>query len=153
MAANTAPRYTLTGDVSSDGTATSSSAMAPTFTTAAADYDGTTATHNKVVFTAKATDGSRIVGLRFKAKGTNVATVARIFLNNGATPGTAANNSFIGEQSLPAVTAIATTATVDIDYIFPGGYYDLPNGFKVIVGLGTTVAAGWVVSPILGGQF
>jgi hypothetical protein len=148
MSANTAPRYTLTGDVSSNN----STAMAPVFTTAAADYDGTTATHNKVVFTAGA-NGARIAGIRFKAKGSNVASVARVFVNNGTTPGTATNNSFIGEVSLPATTAIATAATVDMDYYFPGGYIDLQAAFTIIVGLGTTVSAGWVASPIIGGQF
>jgi hypothetical protein len=152
MAANLAPRFTLLGDVSSDGVTTSSAAMAPTLTTQAADYDGTTATHNKVVFTA-GSEGSRIVGLRFKAKGANVATVARIFTNNGSSAGTAANNSFVGEQGLPVTSASATAPTVDIDYYFPGGYQDLPPGFKIIVGLGTTVAAGWTVSPIQGGKF
>lgn len=152
MAANTAPRYTLNGDPSSDALAGTPPAMAPTFTTAAADYDGTTATHNKVVFTAGA-EGSRIAGLRFKAKGTNVASVARMFLNNGSSNGTASNNSFVGEQGLPATTAVATAPTIDLDYYFPGGYIDLPAGWKIIVGLGTTVAAGWVVSPILGGKF
>lgn len=149
MAVNTVPRYTLTGDVGSDA----STGMAPVFTTAAADYDGTTATHNKVVFTADATNGSRIAGLRFKAKGTNTASVARVFLNNGSTNGTATNNSFVGEQALPATTAIATTSTIDLDYYFPGGYIDLPAGYKIYVGLGTTVVAGWVVTPILGGKF
>jgi hypothetical protein len=152
MAANTTPRFTLLGDVSSDGVTTSSAAMAPTFTTAAADYDGTTATHNKTVFTA-GSEGSRIVGLRFKAKGSNVVTVARIFINNGSTPGTAANNSFFGEISLPATTASATASTPEIDYYFPAGHIDLPPGFKIIVGLGTTVAAGWVCTPIQGGKF
>ena len=149
MPANTTPRFTLIGTNTSDG----STGMAPTFTTAAADYTGITATHNKVVFTADATNGSRLCGLRFKSIGTNVVTVARIFINNGSTPATATNNSFFAEQALPATTAIATTSTVDIDYYFPAGYVDLEPGFKIIVGLGTTVAAGWVVSPILGGDF
>lgn len=148
MAANTSPIFALTGDPSSNN----STGMAAVFTTAAADYDGTTATHNKVVFTA-GTNGARIVGLRFKAKGTNTASVARIFINNGASAGTATNNSFFGEQSLPATTATATASTIDLDYIFPGGYLHLPSGFNLIVGLGTTVAAGWVCSPIQGEQF
>ena len=152
MASNFSPRFTLLGDMSSDANAGSPDAMAPTFTTAAADYDGTTATHNKIVFTS-GSEGSRIAGLRFKAKGTNVASVARIFVNNGSSAGTAANNSFVGEISLPAPVASATTATVDLDYYFPNGYYDLPPAYTIIVGLGTTVAAGWVVSPIQGGKF
>lgn len=148
MAANLAPRFTISGDVSSDG----ATAMAPTLTTAAADYNGTSA-NNKVCFTANATNGGRIAGLRFKATGTNVATVVRIYYNNGATNTTATNNSFMGEISLPATTASATVATVDIDYYFPGGYADLQAGFKIYAGLGTTVAAGWTVTPIQGGKF
>lgn len=136
MAANTAPIFTLLGQVSSD----SATAMTPTFTTQAADYTGATATHNKLVFTADPTNGSYIVRLRFKAMGTNTASVARIFINNGSVNTTAANNSFYGECSLPATTAITTVATVDIDY--PMGFA-LNPGYRIYVGLGVTVAAGW----------
>lgn len=139
---NKTPIYSTAGDVTSD----SSTAMAPTFTTAAADYDGTTATHNKLVFTAGA-NGGFVQRLRFKAKGTNTASVARIFLNNGSTNATASNNSFYGEVSLPATTAIATAATVEIDYPMN---FALPPNFKIYVGLGTTVSAGWVCTPVAG---
>jgi len=145
MAANTSPIYTLLGDVSSD----SGTGMAPTFTTAAADYTGATATHNKLVFTADATDGGFIARLRFKAIGTNVASVARIFLNNGSANTTAANNSFYGEVTLPATTAINTAATIEIDYPMN---FALPPGFRIYVGIATTVAAGWVCTPI-GGEY
>lgn len=143
MAANTAPIFSKLGDVSSNASTT----MAPTFTTAAADYTGATATHNKLVFTADATNGGFIQRLRFKAIGTNTASVARIFLNNGSANTTAANNSFYGEVTLPATTAIATAATVEIDYPMN---FALPAGFTIYVGLGTTVAAGWVCVPIAG---
>jgi len=149
MPANTAPRFTLIGSNGSN----SSTAMAPTFTTAAADFTGATATHNKIVFTADATNGSRLCGLRFKAIGTNAASVARIFINNGSAATTAANNSLFAEKSLTATTATAITSTIDLDYYFPGGYIDLEPSFRIVVGLATTVAAGWVVSPILGGDF
>lgn len=145
MTANTQPIYSIKGDVSSD----SATAMAPTFTTAAADYTGATATHNKIVFTADSTNGGFIQRLRFKAIGTNTASVARIFLNNGSANTTAANNSFYGEISLPATTAIATAATVEIDYIMN---FALNPGFRIVVGLGTTVAAGWVCTPV-GGEY
>ncbi len=59
---------------------------------------------NKLVFTAGA-NGSYIKKLRFQAIGTNVASVARIYINNGSTNGTATNNSFYGQVSLPATTA------------------------------------------------
>ena len=222
--------------------------------TAAADYFGVSE-FNKEVFAADPTNGSYIQRLRFKAVGTNVATVARIYINNGgpnqnfatapaaptgtpsgtggtilsgsyygtiiaidahgqqsvvgtlsaavavtgptgsiawswtavagavsyriyvttnATAGnavryfTSATNSYsqvampvagtfddpligntklFGEISLPATTAIATAATSDIDYPMN---FALPAGHKVYVGLGTTVAAGWIVIPIAG---
>lgn len=153
MAVNTNALFITAGNNTSDGQKSTSAAMAPTLTTAAADYDGSTATHNKVVFTANATNGSRIVGLRFKSKGTNIQTVARIYLNNGGAATTAANNSPLGEQVLLATTAVANNSMVDVDWFFPGGYAVLEPGFRVIVGLGTTVAAGWVCVPILGGDF
>jgi hypothetical protein len=142
MPANIDPIFSKAGDVSSDGT----TGMAPTFTTAANDYDGAGA-NNALVFTADATNGSYVRSLRFKAKGTNTASVARIFLNNGSTNATAGNNSFFGEISLPATTAIATAQTVDLDYFLE---LVLPAGFRIYVGLGTTVSAGWVVTPVAG---
>jgi hypothetical protein len=145
MAANTSPIYSITGDQSTnDGTT-----MPSTFTTQAADYTGATATHNKLVFTADATNGGFIQRLRFKAIGTNTASVARIFINNGSANTTAANNAFYGEVSLPATTAIATAATIEIDYPMN---FALKAGFTIYVGLGTTVAAGWVCTAI-GGQY
>lgn len=143
MTANTSPIYTLTPDVSANGTTT----MGTTLTTAAADYTGISA--NYVLEHTAGANGSYVRRLRFKAAGTNVATVARIFINNGATPGTATNNSFFGEISLPATTASASAATVDIDYPLE---IALPAGFRLYVGLGTTVAAGWNCITI-GGQY
>jgi hypothetical protein len=145
MPANTAPIYSIQGDNSvNDGTT-----MPSTFTTAAADYTGATATHNKLVFTADATNGGFIQRLRFKAIGTNTASVVRIFINNGSANTTAANNVFYGEVSLPATIATATAATIEIDYPMN---FALKAGFTIYAGLGTTVAAGWVCTPI-GGQY
>ena len=59
------------------------------------------------------------------------------------------NNIFYGELSLPATAASATAATVDIDYPLN---IALPPNDGIIVGLGTTVAAGWIVSAI-GGDY
>lgn len=139
---NKTPIYSIAGDPSSN----SATAMAPTFTTAAADYTGATATNNKLVFTASP-NGGFVQRLRFKAIGTNAASVARVFINNGSAHTTAANNSFYGEISLPATTAIATAATVEIDYPMN---FALPPTFTIYVGLGTTVVAGWVCTPIAG---
>lgn len=254
MAGNQAPIYSRVGDI--EGSAI--------LTTAAADYIGTNI-NNTIVYQADPTNGGFIQRLRFKALGTNVATVARIYLNEGypaltstlATPGTPAAtvnngagsgsllpgtfytvvqaidqfgipspvsaestvattgsstanivytwtgvngantyrlfvgpsaggeqiyfqtsgntntytitsvtpnfltnlpaqgnpkdfvnlNFFYGEVSLPATTATATAATTDIDYPMN---IALPPGYHILVGLGTTVAAGWTVTAIGG---
>ena len=224
--------------------------------TAANDYFGVSP-YNKPVFEADVSNGSYLQRLRFKAVGTNVATVARIYVGDGdhnenfgsaigaptgtpsasggtilsgtyygliiavdskgsltpigtistgsavtgptgsiawswtAVPGaveyriyvgstnaaealthyfTSATNSFnqtamystgthddplvgnlklFGELSLPATTASATAPTPDIEYPMN---LALPPGFQIYVGIGTTVAAGWVVIPV-GGDY
>ncbi len=142
MAANTAPIYSLLGDVSNNDGTTFGAAI----TTATGDYTGASANHI-LVHTGDATNGSYVRRLRFQAIGTNVATVARIYLNNGSANTTAANNVFYGQQSLPATTAINTAATVEVDYPME---LALPPGFRIYVGVGTTVAAGWVVTAVAG---
>ena len=142
MPANTAPIYSLTPEVANNGT----TGMNALVTAAANDYTGA-GVNNSLIFTADATNGSFVQRLRFKAGGTNVASVARVFLNNGSAPTTASNNVFYGEISLPATTAIATAATVEIDY--PMGFA-LPAGFRIYFGLGTAVSAGWVATVIAG---
>ena len=141
MPANNKPIYTLTPDVSNNGT----TGFATTMNTATADYTGVSANH-VLVHTAGA-NGSYVRRLRFKAIGTNVATVVRIYLNNGSTNGTATNNVFIGELSLPNITATNIAATVDIDYSLE---FALQAGFRIYTGLGTTVAAGWIPAAISG---
>jgi hypothetical protein len=56
-------------------------------------------------------------------------------------------NMFYGEISLPATTASASAATVDIDYPMN---IALPPSYHILVGLGTAVAAGWTVTTIAG---
>lgn len=144
MAANTNPIYTISPDVSSNGT----TGMATTMTTATGDYTGVSANH-VLAFTADATNGGYVYKIRFQAIGTNTASVARIYINNGSTNTTASNNSFYGQISLPATTAINTAATVEIDYPLN---IALNPGFRIYVGLGTTVAAGWV-PVVIGGKY
>ena len=144
----TTPRYTNIGNVAAD----TSTTMAPTLTTAAADYTGISA-NNLLCFTANATTGSRIVGLKFTALGTNTQSVARIYTNNGAVNTSAGNNSLVGSLTLPATTASNTVAEPAAAYYFENGSLDLDPAFRIYVGLGTTVAAGWRVTPIGGGEF
>ena len=247
MAANTSPIYSVLANIT----------RSARLTTAANDYNGVSL-FNKEVFMADPVNGSYVSKIRFKAQGTNVATVARIYLNNGkanenfggtptaptagaavttggtilagtyyaqiigidaygqqtvlgtlstgavttgrtsiinwswtAIPGavsyriyvgtnnvsgnnayyfTSATNSysqtamhfagtyddpqvgnskFFGEVSLPATTATATAATIDVDYVMN---LAIPPGWAIYVGLGTTVAAGWIVTA-LGGDY
>jgi hypothetical protein len=141
MTANTSPIFTLTPDVSVNNGTTN----AATLTTATGDYTGVSGNH-ALVHTAGA-NGSYVRRLRFKAIGTNIASVARIYLNNGSTAGTAANNAFFGEANLPATTASNNSGTVDMDYVME---FALPASWRIYVGLGTTVAAGWTCVTIAG---
>lgn len=144
MAVNTDPIYSRQGDVSSNGT----TGMATGMVTATGDYTGASANH-VLVFTSDATNGGYVARLRFQATGTNTASVARIYINNGSTNTTASNNTFYGQISLPGTTAINTAATTEIDY--PMNFAINP-GFRIYVGLGTTVAASWVCTAI-GGKY
>ena len=59
------------------------------------------------------------------------------------------NTTLLGEVALPSITAIATTATSDIDYPLN---IALPPAHGIFVGLATTVAAGWYVTSY-GGKY
>lgn len=244
MAANTSPIF-------SSGASVMGGAV---LTTAAADYTGQNI-NNKLVFISDITNGGFVQRLRFKALGTNVTTVARIYLTKGmdnlvsvltapaaptGTPSTTggtlqagnyfakiyakdqygkltaagtesaavaitgttgsiawswtavtgavsyiisvgsvtsgqvenftsntnslsqtvvqgtasesilieqAGNMFIAEYALPATTASATASTPDLDLMLN---IALDPGTRIYVGLGTAVAAGWVVTTIAG---
>lgn len=99
------------------------------------------------VFTADATNGSFVQKIVVRPKGTNVATVMRVFLNNGSTNATAANNSLLGEIGLPATTLseVAAIAGQEVPINFA-----LPPGYKLNVVIGTAVAAGFAVNVIAG---
>lgn len=135
MAANTAPIYTLTPDVSTNGTTGRSQAITAAI---GSSYDGTHA--NMVLVHTAGANGSRVEQLRFVASGSNVASVARVFTNNGSTNGTAANNAPLDQITLLATTATNTAATPTV--ILPLNIR-LAAGERLYVGLGTAVAAGW----------
>lgn len=143
---NVQPIWIAKGDLSNNGT----TGMNQGITLAANDYTGVSA-NNSLVFTAGA-DGARLERLKFCSAGTNIQTVARIYVNNGSTNATATNNTFIGEITLPATTASTTAALISPEWIMPNGSMAIPGGFKIYVGLATAVAAGWVITPI-GGQY
>lgn len=141
MVANTSPIYTLKPDNTTDNGTT----MPQVITAAAADYTGISANY-RLSHTAGA-DGSYAKTIICKAAGTNVAAVARVFLNNGLTPGTAANNAFFAEISLPATTASTTAGTVEMEIPIE---HAIKGTHRIYIGLGAAVAAGWVFTVVAG---
>ena len=101
------------------------------------------------VFSADATNGSYIQKLIIRPRGTNVASVIRVFLNNGLTNATAANNALIGEVGLPATTIseVGALAGLELPLNIP-----VPPGYKINVTLGTAVAGGYAVTA-MGGDY
>ncbi len=134
---NKAPNFGSQGDASTDNGTT----MAQAILNAANDYTGASA-NNSLVHTAGA-NGSYVGSLTMKPIGGNVASVMRVYINNGGVNTVAANNVFIGEVSLPVTVATAVQAFQELN--FPMNR-PIPPGFRIFVGLGTAVAAGWVTS-------
>ena len=135
MPANTTPIFPLTPKVSW-----------ATLTTANTAKDGTGTVGT--CYTA-GTNGARVDYLKVRALGTNVATVLRVFVNNGSDNATAGNNSLVLEQTIAATTLSETAALADnlvqLDMSIPAGY-------KINVTIGTTVAAGLQVTAF-GGDY
>lgn len=145
MAANTAPIFSISGDIewgSTDGNGGSAGSLKTQNT--AKDGTGTVLT----VFTADV-DGAFVQRIRFRTAGTNISTVARVFINNGSANSTAANNVLYDEITL-AATTISEVAAQPV-YELPLNFA-LPTGYKINVTLGTTVAAGYFIS-VIGGKY
>jgi hypothetical protein len=136
MALNTAPIYSAAPIINWGTVATANTAK---------DGTGTVVT----VFTADATNGGRVEKLKTRALGTNVATVLRVFINNGSTNATAANNSLYSEMTIATTTLSEVAAQVDNELSMQ---LALPAGYKINIALGTTVAAGLQVTAV-GGKY
>lgn len=127
-----------------------SAAVSATITAAANDFTGAGA-NNVLVMTADASAGATgtfLLGFMVKATGTNVPSVARLFLNNSSTNATATNNTFIDEMPLPTTTAAAAGGTGPTIF-WPYNKVVQP-GFRMYIGLGTAVTGGWQFTPIYG---
>jgi len=117
MPANTAPIFSKFGAIG----------MGCVLTTAANDFVGNTI-HCKEVFGGDDTNGAFIERLRFKSRGTNQATVARIFLNSGGI-----NTSFANTPTSSAPSTATSGGT-----ILAGTYYCKviaigPNGSRSVL--------------------
>lgn len=102
-------------------------------------------------FTADATEGSFLQYIKCKTSpaGNNVQTVARVWINNGATTGTATNQSLFAEATLAATTA-SSTAQVGEQSIPMN--IALPPGYRVYITIATAVANGWAFTGV-GGKY
>ena len=138
MPANTSPIFSIAGEAQWNSGA---------ITDANTTTDLTSGTIY-AIFTG-GTNGSYIQRIRFRHLGTNVATVARVWINNGSTTGTAANNTLWDEITLAANTLSQVAASVN--YELPFGFA-LPAGYVIYVTLGTAVAAGFKAT-IIGGDY
>lgn len=138
MAANTAPIFSALGDIEWGASG---------ITAANTARDGIGTVLN--VFTADATNGGFVQRIRFRSAGTNVATVARVFINNGSTNTTPSNNILWDEITLAATTASEVSALSV--YELPLNFA-LPPGYKLNVTIGTAVVAGYFVT-VIGGKY
>ena len=136
-ALNTLPIYTASGD-------TQWTVSATTANTSKDLTSGTAFT----AFTSSST-GGYVQRIRFKPLGTNVATVARVWINNGDATTTAANNTLWDDISLPATTnsEISALPTFELPINMA-----LPPNYRIIVTLGTAVAAGYTIT-VVGGKY
>jgi hypothetical protein len=134
MAGNTAPIWSRVADDQWITLATANTAL---------DGTGTVA----VVFTADATNGGYASVINLEHLGTNIATVLRIFENNGSTNTTAANNILRYEITMPANTLSQVAASIPQIITVNRA---LPPGYRFLATVGTTIAAGIAASVSAG---
>jgi hypothetical protein len=142
MAANSNPLFLLTPKMAWGTVTTANTAM---------DGTGTVVT----IFTG-GTNGSLVKEIRMVPLGSNTQSPVRIFINNGSTNATPANNSLFYDTTMATVTGSNTTALLP-QVITPGNGLPMdglfvPNGYKLNVTIGTTVATGIAVAA-LGGDY
>jgi hypothetical protein len=140
MGSNNQPIFTRTGDIQ----------WADAMTVANTTIDLTSGTIY-LAFTADATNGGYVQRIRFRTLGSNSnATVARIWVNNGATTSTGTNNTLFDEITLPTTTVsqVAGQANYELPLNFA-----LPAGYRIYVTLGTApTSAGWD-AIVIGGKY
>jgi hypothetical protein len=139
MAQNTAPIFPLTPKI----TWVNAAGLVANTT-----IDLTAGTNYNSGYTAGA-NGSRVDFVRARALGTNVQTVMRVWLNNGSTTATAANNTLIYERTLSASAVSQILEQADI--IVPLNL-SIASGYILYFTFGTNVAAGYDCSTV-GGDY
>ena len=147
MAQNTNPIFPLT-PVNSWVSGAAATSGTPGLT-ANTTKDLSSGTNYGPIFTGKAVDGSRIDFIKARPLGTNVATVIRIWINNGSATTTAANNALYLERTLSATTVSETAELPDV--ILPLNI-SLPATYRIYATFGTAVAAGFHLTAV-GGDY
>jgi hypothetical protein len=139
MAANIQPIYSKIADIQWS-TDTVQSANTTTNLTSGTIYP---------IFTADTTNGGYVQRVRFRPLGSNAATVARVWINNGSDTTVSANNTLWDEIAiaLTTVSQTAAQATYELPLNFP-----LPPSYRLYITLGTVVAAGFDVT-VIGGKY
>lgn len=114
--------------------------------TASKRHDGTGTLDTDIfcIFTAGA-NGANLESVIGCSLGDNVASVLRVFVNNGSANTTAANNTLIKEVALPQTAISEVAALAEIEVLLG---INIPAGHKVLVCLGTAVATGWAVTAL-----
>lgn len=145
MTMNTSPAFPLTPSIqwgATDGNGGAAGGLKTANT--AKDGTGTVLT----VFDTTAasnTNPSRVDYLKVRALGTNVATVLRVFINNGSTNATVANNVLFMERTIAATTLSEVAELADT--VIPLDL-SLQAGFKINVAISTSVSAGLMVTGV-----
>lgn len=120
----------------------------------AANTGADLSTNAGLIFTADATNGSIVNEVRIKyLPGTStVATVLRLWINNGGTLSTTTNNSLVTEITIPIIGTTQIAATPD--YVIPlsrGGIV-LPPSYRMYATIGTYSTGTFMVSAY-GGDY
>jgi hypothetical protein len=139
MPANTAPIFTLRPEI-----------MWNVSITAANNTGDLTSGTVYPVFTA-GTEGSYVQKIRFRHTGANsAATVGRVWINNGSTTTTAANNTLFDEITIAANATFVTNAA-STNYELPL-MFALPPNYIIYVTIGAA-AAGGIDATVIGGDY
>lgn len=111
-------------------------------------YNGTSAT---VLIFSAGVNGAFVQKLVGEAMGTNIASVLRVYINNGQTSATEANNVLYNQYSLPVTTQSNITATAHIEVPL---LLQLPPNYTIYAGIASTanLASGWKITAV-GGEY
>lgn len=139
MAANTSPIFLRQGKIG----------FTPSNTTGVTGTDGTDA-NVKLLFTADATNGSKVEEVIVRYTGAATATVLRFWVNNGSAVGTATNNTLIKELTIPTLASLSQVA--DNTGVTWAANLVLPAGYKLYCAAGTSVANALHVNAV-GGDY